>query len=105
MNNPTDIYAQEQEQEAEAERQRLLELAKQADLMWVMGDKRGRSFISHLLVHTGVLKGSFTQGDPHATAFNEGRRDVGLSLLNQLQAHTPQELLLMLGERILPTKD
>lgn len=104
MNNPTDIYAQEQEREAEAERQRLLSLGEKADLMWLMGDARGRRIVARILDSTGVLSASFTP-DPYWTAHNEGRRKVGIQLLEQLQAHVPSEYLQMLGERILPKKD
>ncbi|HSX72373.1 MAG TPA: hypothetical protein VLF16_15685 [Pseudomonas sp.] len=104
MNNPTDIYAQEQAQEAAAERQRLLMLGEKADLMWLMGDARGRRIVARLLDSTGVLSSSFTP-DPYWTAHNEGRRKVGIQLLEQLQLHTPGEYLQMMSERILPKEE
>lgn len=104
MDDPTDIREQERRQEAEAERLQLLFLNQKANLMWIMADRRGREFVADILDSTGVLSASFNP-DPYVTANLEGRRAVGLALLNKLQAHTPREYLQMQAERINPTEE
>ena len=55
---------------------------------WLMGDARGRRWVWSLLEKGGVYRSSM--GDtPYWTAFNEGRRDMGLHILADVMRLTP----------------
>ena len=54
---------------------------EQADLQSVLSSVQGRRFVWKLLSDAGVFRISHSAGDSHSTAFNEGRRNQGLSLL------------------------
>lgn len=45
----------------------------------------GRAVLTDLLVATGLLEISHVGGDSHGTAFAEGRRSIGLHLLERLR--------------------
>lgn len=47
-------------------------------LAFMVSDHRGRSFLWDLLDQTGMFKASFT-GDSLTTAFNEGKRHIGIA--------------------------
>lgn len=66
------------------------------DLRWVMQDKRGRRHVWRQLQLTGVYRLSYT-GD-QGTNFNEGQRNVGLRLLDEITRHCPAEYIEMLKE-------
>lgn len=68
------------------------------DLRWVMSNKRGRRFVYRLLEQSRVFQLSFVYGDPHATSFNEGLRNVGLQTFVELHEHAPESYALMLSE-------
>jgi hypothetical protein len=72
-NNPEQVQARKLTDRA---------LAKQAedDLAWVLGDARGQRVLASIVAQCGVSRLSFVAGDPMATAFNEGRRSVGIWL-------------------------
>ncbi|GAN88044.1 hypothetical protein LU298_11435 [Komagataeibacter intermedius] len=52
----------------------------QLDLAWVASDPRGRRVLLRILNETQFMAGSFVPGDPLATAFREGQRDIGIKL-------------------------
>ncbi len=52
----------------------------------------------------GVYRLSFAGEQTHATAFNEGMRNVGNILITQLEAANPSALLL-LKQHAMPTKE
>lgn len=89
MIDPTDIHAQEAaEAQAQADARQAAELFA-ADLTWIMSDARGRRWVWSLLQASGVYRISYRGGDSHATAFNEGARNLGLLTLAALHAHCP----------------
>lgn len=53
-------------------------------LLTVMGTKEGRSVLWGLWSDAGVNRVSFVPGDPHATSFNEGARNLGNKLLAEV---------------------
>jgi hypothetical protein len=59
-----------------------------ADLLAVMGTAEGRRFLWGLIGRAGVFEQSFSS-DALSTAFNEGKRSVGLALLSRLITETP----------------
>lgn len=69
-----------------------------ADLLFVMSDPAGRRFIHRMLVRHGVYTISYEKDDPYQTAFNEGRRNEGLGLLNRIMIVAKPQYLQMLEE-------
>ena len=82
----------EQERHAAIKRQR-----DEDDLKWVLSDKRGRRMLASVLAVTGLYQGSFTGNSE--TFFREGRRAVGLQLLERIQAADPEAYPKMLKEQ------
>lgn len=70
------------EQDAEQAKRDAIEA--NADLAWLMSDKRGRRFMWRLLGGLGVYRQSFDPSSTHNTAFLEGQRSVGLLLIDRL---------------------
>ena len=54
-----------------------IELQEKADIRALIRTREGARFLCRLLEICGVFRLSYTPGDTHATAFNEGRRNVG----------------------------
>ena len=68
---------------AEAEdRARRLADRDRADWSWLLADRRGRRILWGLMADAGLFRVSHT-GEALATAFNEGRRAIGLALLDK----------------------
>jgi hypothetical protein len=67
----------------------------------VMGTVEGRQFIlDTVFVRCGVLQTSFVQKDSMASAFNEGRRNVGLETLAEIERFAPDLHLLARREEL-----
>lgn len=60
-------------------------------MRWLMGDVRGRRFMWRLLEGSGIYRSSFT-GEALSMAFNEGQRNVGLKLVDEITQHCPKRL-------------
>lgn len=71
--------------------------AEANDVIALMLERQGRRIMFGLLSKCGVYTGSFA-ADPQLTAYNEGKRSVGLSYLDVLNAYCPDEFVLMLKE-------
>lgn len=69
-----------------------------ADLKAVMGTPEGRRVVWGFLSEAGVFRTSFTQPNGLVVAFNEGGRNLGLRLLDELQQHCLDELHLAEAE-------
>jgi hypothetical protein len=74
-------------------------LQRNEDLRWLMGDARGRRFVWNLLAKAGVFRSSMG-ASAELTAFNEGRRDLGLVLLADLMRLCPDQYGRMQAEAI-----
>ena len=92
--DPFDLQRQADDEEAREARQRLEEATDEGDFKWLMADVRGRRIARRWLEKTGVWRLSYTN-DPHATAFNEGQRNVGLWLLDRATRWTPNWLVML----------
>lgn len=68
------------------------------DFKWLMGGKRGRRIVWRLLEKAGVFHNSFT-GNALGTAFNEGKRNYGLYLMDMIHTHCPEHYTTMISER------
>lgn len=69
--------------------------ADAASVREIMTTPGGRHFVHRLLSAAGCFRSSFVAGDPYATAYNEGGRNLGLWALGQLQ---PDEYAQMMKE-------
>ena len=73
----------------------------------VMRQPQGVRFIRQLLQFSGVWSASYAGGDTLATAYNEGRRSMGLYIMELVRAQTPELIEELLGwrEERVPVKD
>lgn len=69
-----------------------------ADIRWLMSTPQGRRVVDRLLEMSGVMHISF---DTNAMrmAFNEGKRNTGNEILQEVMDLCPDAYLLMLKER------
>ena len=74
-------------------------LQRHEDFRWLMADLRGRRFVWDLLAKAGLFRSSFG-GSAELTAFNEGRRDLGLSVLADMMRLCPEQYARMQAEAI-----
>jgi hypothetical protein len=78
-------------------RQKTRGLQKKAAFRRFMSDPEGRMFMWDLLTLCGIFHSSFSV-DAVRTAFNEGRRDIGLRLLADINQLSPELYIRMVGE-------
>ncbi len=97
MQDDIDVSRQEQAREDRKKQSDQATSQTIEDVRWQMSERVGRRLMYGLLERAGVYRGSFT-GDA-TTFFREGERNVGLFYLNLLNAHFPDEFVLMLKER------
>jgi hypothetical protein len=69
-----------------------------ADWAEVLMTKGGRRIVIRLLAATNLLATCHVPGDTHGTAFLEGRRSVGLDLMNAINAALPGEFPRLLAD-------
>lgn len=100
LSDPTDLSA---ELETEAARK---EAAAQEvkweieDWVWLVSTKRGRRIVHRLLTNAGAYRLSHVPGDPYATAFNEGQRNVGNRIIAILTKYAGEAYGLLVQERM-----
>jgi hypothetical protein len=75
--------------------ERLARRTELADVHALLSQRAGRRFVWRLLSECGVFKSSFTGNN--STFFNEGRRDIGLRFMVDVQEF-PDLYLLMVKE-------
>ncbi|WOB97110.1 hypothetical protein [Providencia sp. PROV099] len=95
-----DDYSEEEKAEIQADLELKAKLRKEReddDLKQVMSTEYGRRFIWKTLSASGVFEVSFTS-DPYITSFNEGRRNKGLELFNDVMSVCPDLYLVMAEE-------
>lgn len=68
------------------------------DLRAVLSSASGRRFVWRLLERSGVFRSSFNAVSDSYTAFNEGRRNLGLRVLNDILEADPDAFTLMQRE-------
>jgi hypothetical protein len=88
-------YSEEQEEKTE-ERERAFQIEKE-DLRFILSTRIGRRFVWRLLENSGVFSTSFSS-DALLTAFKEGNRNTGLSLLTAIQDADAEKYCEMLRE-------
>lgn len=90
----TEIEARNKESKEQYSRRKNRELD---DLKTVLKKPEGRRFVYKILSECGVFKASFALNSMQS-AFNEGRRDIGIALLKMLDEAEPQAYSQMLTE-------
>lgn len=93
-------YTEEEKAEIQADLELKDKLRKEReddDLKQVMNTESGRRFIWKTLSASGVFHSSFSS-DPYSTAFNEGARNKGLELFNNVMSVCPDLYLVMAEE-------
>jgi hypothetical protein len=96
--DPTDLRGQERVQQEDADRKRLLRETEIADVKWLMSSERGRRIIWRLLRTAGVFQLSFDQ-NAMKMAFNEGQRNFGNQILDNVMKVCPEQFPAMLKEQ------
>lgn len=66
------------------------------DLRKIMATPGGRRWIGKLIDSCGILQGGFVGSSE--VYYRQGRRDVGLQIMQELQAFCPDEYIQMLQE-------
>lgn len=95
--NPEELKRKELEQDR-------LERQAKADFLWLMDDPRGRRFIWQLMGRCRIFEPVFnTHGG--LMNFNEGRRDVGLFLLGEINRLCPEKFAVAAAENAKPLED
>ena len=92
--SPTSTARTEKATKAQLERQTEID-----DLAWLMSDARGRRVMRRLLARSGIYRTSFN-ADPATMAFMEGRRDMGLWLVDEISQHAPKRFIEMQKEQL-----
>jgi len=92
MSDPFDIDATHARDTQRSDAQRAERERADNELRFVMADARGRRFVWQLLGEAGVYRSSFAS-DPLVMAHAEGRRDMGLRLLDRLLRVAPGDYL------------
>ena len=98
MVDPTDIRAVEANAAESRRREQLARSIEQDRLKRLLSGELGRWFLMDLVERAGVFRISFTS-DPLTTAYNEGRRNEGLRLMNEILETCPELWDTMMRER------
>lgn len=96
--DPIDSRERDLEKQEADSRKRLARELEIADVQWLMSSKRGRRIMWRLLELSGPFRLSF---DPNAMkmAFNEGNRNLGNQLFNELMNLCPEMYPVMVKEQ------
>lgn len=66
------------------------------DIKFILSTRQGRSFVWRHMTNAGIFQSCFTGNS--ATFFNEGRREVGLKMLAEVNEASPDSYLQMMKE-------
>lgn len=92
LDNPTDIVALAQEAERREEIERSAADKFGEDFKKVVATEEGRRVLCWLLGQAGVFRLSYA-GEAESTFFREGQRNIGLAVVAQIEAHTPDRFI------------
>jgi hypothetical protein len=87
--DPTDLAGQQLDKREAEERRRIARAREIADLKWLMRSPRGRRLMWRFMTMSRTFQLSFS---PNAMqmAFNEGNRNLGLQLLDEVMTLCPE---------------
>lgn len=68
-----------------------VEEERQSKYKRVFGTPEGKEVLQDILHSSGVARSSYVLQDPQATSFNEGRRSVGLRLLQIMEGNAKSQ--------------
>lgn len=78
------------------------EQQRRQDFLSIMGTVQGRRFVCSLMGESGMFRGMYSP-DHSEMAFREGRRQIGLKLLDDCNTICPDLYNKMMGESNQPT--
>lgn len=81
--------------------EKLQEEQYRSDLKTVMETPQGRRVLYRVVFQLAAVESLSYTGSSEQTFFREGRRDVGISLMRELQDELPEQYLTMLSEAVL----
>ena len=96
--DPLDTRGQERTKAEKEVREKLARENEEADIKWLMGNKRGRRIIWRILDQTGVFRLSFNTNSM-AMAFAEGNRNYGNRVLSLIHTQCPELYPTMVKEQ------
>ena len=96
--DPLDLRSQERSKADRELRERLVRENEEADIKWLMGNKRGRRIIWRLLDQAGVFRSSFNT-NAMTMSFAEGHRNYGLRILALIHSQCPELYPAMMKEQ------
>lgn len=79
-------------------KEKIVEYTDSSDFKFLVSRPEGRRFLWKYLSFAGVFEQSANPHSGSMTYFNEGRRSVGLKILAEIQAYSPQTLVDMINE-------
>ena len=89
---------EEQEEQDRLAHEELIERNARLDaIRHIVSTSPGRSYFWRLLEDACVFSTTFST-EPYASAFNEGRRSLGLVILDDIQNAAPEKFLQMIEE-------
>jgi hypothetical protein len=95
--DPLDTRAHDAAKAHDAEVQRARREQWENDFRWLMAQAAGRRLVCSWLRDAGVFRTSFTP-DALVTAFNEGNRNIGIKLLDEMHKLCPARYAQMMKE-------
>lgn len=81
----------EQQREEDAQNARIKRANEVEDFRAVMGTPAGQRVMRRIIEQAGIFRLSFAGEHPHTTSFNEGARNIGLFLTNEIIEICPEK--------------
>jgi hypothetical protein len=78
---------------------KLAETQRREVITSIMVTSAGRQWLWDRMSECSIFSTTHVPADPYASAFQEGRRSVGLSLLSDIMTHCPDQFILAMREQ------
>lgn len=100
MEDPTDVHSREEAELTALQATRQREAREREDVRWLMAHAQGRRLVWRYLSDCGVFRSTHVFDDPGGrnSALNEGRRQIGLRILDDVMTHAPEAYQKMTDE-------
>ncbi|WP_375650699.1 hypothetical protein [Bartonella sp. OT172YNZD] len=95
--DPLDLQSRIAREEDAREKIRQSRLKECAEIKWLMQEEMGRAIVWRLLNNAGIYRSSYSE-NALAMAFSEGKREMGLRLLDSLTHECPELYQTMMKE-------